>query len=746
MGETAQALLQRMRHCGLIRTADWDVLPSATQQSVLDIAERDGLLSALVEQDVLTPFQATRIQGRSLHGGVLVGNYRLLDHLSGSDGELLVKAEHCSLDQIVALKLVSVQTPVDRAALAPLYAAFRIAARLRHRNLAAARDAGQVVAVAPAAGELHYFVRDFIPGPDLCSYVRERGPLEPGRACDLVYQIAGALSQAHEHDLVHGTLSPSKICLPDDGQAILLDLGFHWQRPGQRRQPDCYDAPEQRGDDGAFDTRTDIYRLGGILFWCLTGRTPLTEEELSTEDINFRSPPLLRSIRPDSSAELEQFLTRLLAASPGERFQALAEVRRALLAILKQTSHLRDDTTAVPNMDALTELLHGAADTAKAEAAAQSPNGRHQKRETGPQILLVDDEPDVRRFCRHALLIEGLACDEATSGLQALDAFQAKRYDLVLLDNDMPEMTGIEVCQQLRKNPPDPRLKIIMFSGRLSSDELAQLLLNGADDYLTKPVTAIQLQARVKAALRLKDAQERSDQLNRHLLTVNRELERHLSARDSDLIHARNALVLALAKLVEYRDTETGAHLLRLQTYSRCLAETAAHLPAYAGQIDPNFIEMVACCAPLHDIGKVGLPDHILLKPSKLEPEERLIMQSHTIIGAETLQEVARQHAFSLVFLQMATEIARHHHERYDGQGYPDRLAGTDIPLSARLVAVCDVYDALRSRRSYKPSMSHNATMELMLTSFGSQFDPHLLPAFETCAPEFERIFSEVKD
>src|SRR5262249_4990844 len=166
------------------------------------------------------------------------------------------------------------------------------------------------------------------------------------------------------------------------------------------------------------------------------------------------------------------------------------------------------------------------------------------------------------------------------------------------------------------------------------------------DDSLLKPFTAVQLQSRVQAALRLKRAQERTDLLNRQLLVVNRELERHLSARDSDLVQARNALALALAKLAEDRDTDTGAHLLRLQGFSRRLAEAAARRPAFAGQIDANFLEMLACCAPLHDIGKVGLPDHILLKPGRLEPQERAVMQTHTVIGADTLREVARQHGF----------------------------------------------------------------------------------------------------
>jgi response regulator RpfG family c-di-GMP phosphodiesterase len=363
------------------------------------------------------------------------------------------------------------------------------------------------------------------------------------------------------------------------------------------------------------------------------------------------------------------------------------------------------------------------------------------------RVLLVDDEPSIRMFCRFALQADGLACDEAADGQAALDALQQKPYDLVLLDVAMEGMSGTELCRRLREQPPCPHLKVIMFSGKASGDEMAHLLLGGADDYLSKPISITQLRARVKAALRLKDAQDRSDLMTRHLLTVNHELERNLTTRDSDLVHARNALVLALAKLVSYRDSETGAHLVRLQRFARCLAEEAAAFGTkFAGQITPGYIEMLECCAPLHDIGKVGLPDHILLKPGKLDGDERVLMQTHTVIGSDTLREVARHHGFALAFLQMAADIARHHHERFDGRGYPDRLAGSDIPLAARLVAVADVYDALRSRRVYKPALSHAAALQMMTEGCQGQFDPALLPVFHRCAPRFEAIFRDVCD
>jgi response regulator RpfG family c-di-GMP phosphodiesterase len=357
----------------------------------------------------------------------------------------------------------------------------------------------------------------------------------------------------------------------------------------------------------------------------------------------------------------------------------------------------------------------------------------------------VDDEPAGRAVCRYLLEGEGFCCAEAGDGVAGLEALAAWPADLVLLDIDMPRLNGLGMLRRLRANPPAAHLKVILLSGRISGDDLAELLRAGADDYLPKPFSVVQLRERVHAALRLKEAQDRSELLNRHLLTLNAELERALVARNSDLVDARNALVLSLAKLVERRDTETGAHLLRLQRYSRCLAEEAALLPAHAAGIDTAFIGVLECCAPLHDIGKMGLPDHILLKPGKLTAEERQVMERHTVMGSEVLEEVARQHGFARAFLQMGIDIARHHHERWDGTGYPDRLAGTAIPLAARLVTLADVYDALRSRRVYKPALSHAVTVATMTESSG-QFDPALLQVFLRCGPRLERIYQELTD
>ncbi|HEY2910331.1 MAG TPA: HD domain-containing phosphohydrolase [Gemmataceae bacterium] len=361
------------------------------------------------------------------------------------------------------------------------------------------------------------------------------------------------------------------------------------------------------------------------------------------------------------------------------------------------------------------------------------------------RLLIVDDQAEIRRLCKLTLTPEGFACDEAGSGPEAIDAAARAPYDLVLLDVDLPGFNGEEVLRRLRQAPPGPNLKVVMFSGAAGGDELSRILLAGADDFLIKPFSTVQLRARVKSALRLKDAQDRTDLLNRNLQAVNAELEKTLQHRDTEIIHARNGLVLALAKLVEHRSKETGPHLMRLQRYCRILAREAANVPAFAPLIDANFIRNLEDTAPLHDIGKAAIPDDVLNKPGPLSADERIAMQTHTTIGADTLREVARRHPFSTGFLQMAIDIAQHHHEKWDGSGYPNRLSGEAIPLAARVLAIGDVYDALRSQRVYKDGISHGEALRFMMEQSPGHFDPALLDVFRRCANRFDDAYRAVE-
>jgi response regulator RpfG family c-di-GMP phosphodiesterase len=729
----AQTLFWDLLNSSIVLPELWELLPPSQQKELKESPDPHTLLAGLVRHKLLTEYQAQRITAAKTFG-LILGNYRVLDRIGAGGMGVIYLAEHIEMRRQVAIKVFQQMPGQAPQLLQRFFAEMRAVAQLQHPNVVAAIDSGKVSGMDPDAPDLRYFVMEYVPGQDLEAYVKQHGPLEPIQACDIIYQVASALEAAHRHQLVHRDIKPSNVQVTPEGQAKLLDFGLarHFCNTmtdfGMVLGTLAYMAPEQATDASAVGPQADLYSLGGTLYWCLTGRRPFVSQNNPAQDLIVRlkqPPPSPRDVRPEVPADLDAVVTRLLAINPGERFATAQAVMRALLPFLKP--------------DSLDHVL----------LPVERPSfkaGEVSEKIRGHRVLIVDDEGGVRKICRYALEADGLICDEAANGALALEALRQKCYDLVLLDIDMPEMSGTEVVRRLRESPPCPNLKVIMFSGRATGDEMALLQLSGVDDYLTKPLSRVQLRGRVKAALRLKDAQDRSGALNRELQAMNQELERNLTARSSDLIHTRNGLVLALAKVVECRDGESGAHLQRLQHYSRCLAEEAANAPAFAGQIDATFLELLVSCAPLHDIGKVGLPDHILSKAGRLDREERLIMQTHTVIGGDTLRAVAQQHGPAMGFLQMAIDIARHHHERFDGKGYPDRLADTDIPLPARLLTVGDVYDALRSRRSWKPALSHAAALELMMEGAGSQFDPALMHAFQRCAPRFDRIYRELAD
>ncbi len=735
----ARSFFEELLASSLVVAEDFEALPAPVRDEIQTCPDLDLLLPLLVDHGLLTEYQAGRVAAGKIFGLVL-GNYRVLERLGVGGMGVVFKAEHLRLRRAVAVKVLSASRHEPSKLLRRFYTEMRSIAQLQHPNIVAALDAGECPDPNPDGPVLHYLAMEYIPGQDLEALVKDRGPLPPARACDLAHQVAAALAEAHDHNLVHRDVKPSNVLVTPEGQAKLLDFGLarHFRHrmtePGTLLGSIDYMAPEQVRDAGSVDGRADVYGLGGTLFWCLTGQTPFPPKHDLVQELNCRltqQPPSVRVYQPALPAELDAVIARMMACAPGDRYPTAQAVMSALLPFLRPES--REEIVLASLRD-------------RARPAVPTPWSADGAVSRVHRVLVADDEPYIREFCRIALEEAGLECAHAADGLQALELMGKQPIDLALLDWSMPGQSGLDVCRKLRELPPCPNLKIILFSAHGTSDDVAQVLAAGADDYLTKPFSTVQLAARVKAALRLKDAQDRTDVLTRHLLAVNHELEQNVNARDSDLIHARNALVLALAKLVEYRDSETGAHLLRLQRYSRCLAEEAAAAPNFASQVDANFVQMLECCAPLHDIGKVGLPDHILLKPGKLDADERIIMQAHTIIGSDTLRTVLQQHGSAVAFLQMAIDIARHHHERFDGTGYPDRLAGNDIPLSARIVAVCDVYDALRSRRVYKPALSHGAAIQVMSEASPGQFDPALVQVFQRCHAQFERIFRELAD
>lgn len=348
-------------------------------------------------------------------------------------------------------------------------------------------------------------------------------------------------------------------------------------------------------------------------------------------------------------------------------------------------------------------------------------------------VLIVDDTPDNITLLS-ALLKDIYRIKIATNGVKALHiAATSPAPDLILLDVMMPEMDGYETCRRLKENPMTDDIPIIFLTAKSQvSDEEMGLKL-GAVDYISKPISPPIVLARVATQLHLVRARNLLQDQNKHLESL-------VQDRTRKLAKMQDAIIMAMASLAETRDNETGNHIRRTQNYVAALARQLKHLPRFSSELTDENIELLYKSAPLHDIGKVGIPDNILLKPGKLTSEEFEVMKLHTNYGRETILSVERYLGESNEFLRFAREITYSHQEKWDGSGYPENLSGDAIPVSARLMAVADVYDALISRRVYKPAFSHEEAIDIMRKGRGSHFDPDILDVFLKISDEFKQI------
>ena len=348
------------------------------------------------------------------------------------------------------------------------------------------------------------------------------------------------------------------------------------------------------------------------------------------------------------------------------------------------------------------------------------------------KLLIVDDET-----LNINVLVELFKGDYrlavAKNGVQALQrALDDPPPDLILLDIMMPDMDGYEVLRRLRGQEKTRDIPVIFVTALGAAGDEQQGLELGAVDYLTKPISPPIVKARVKNHLELKQSRE-------WLKHQNEFLEKEVAARTREVRLTQDATIRALASLAETRDNDTGAHLRRTQLYLKVLAEA---LPG----LDARTIELLTKSAPLHDIGKVGVPDHILLKPGRLTEAEFEVIKRHPVLGRDALQRADEDLGGSSSFLKLARDIAYTHHEKWDGSGYPEGLAGLAIPLAGRLMALADVYDALISRRCYKPPYSHEEAVAAIREGRGSHFDPDLVDLFLAHAEEFRAIARQFLD
>jgi putative two-component system response regulator len=354
-------------------------------------------------------------------------------------------------------------------------------------------------------------------------------------------------------------------------------------------------------------------------------------------------------------------------------------------------------------------------------------------------ILIVDDTPDNIALLS-ALLKDRYRVKIATNGIKALQIAQSEPYpDLVLLDVVMPEMDGHETCRRLKQHPGTADIPVIFLTSRIEPEDEEMGLSLGAADYIAKPISPPIVLARVATQLSLKNARQFLQDQNRHL-------EHLVIERTRQVMQMQEATILAMASLAETRDNETGNHIRRTQAYVAALARRLRDHPRFRAVLSDDNIDLLYKSAPLHDIGKVGVPDRILLKPGKLDAEEFELMKLHTVYGRDAILAVEKHLGGSNGFLTFAREIAYSHQEKWDGSGYPQGLQGDAIPVSARLMAVADVYDALISRRVYKPAFSHEEAVGIMRQGHGTHFDPDILDAFLQIEEDFRAIAHRYRD
>jgi len=595
--------------------------------------------------------------------GVNVGAYQLLDRIGRGGMATVYRAYHPALDREVAIKILPDFFAEDPEYRARFQHEARAVARLKHVNILDVFDFGQEDGVP-------YIVTELIEGGTLADQLGAPMPLEDALA--ILEPLARALDHAHSRGVLHRDIKPSNVLMRKDGTPVLADFGLSKMAGATRRLTATgsvmgtadYMSPEQAADD-AVTAASDRYSFAVLAYEMFTGRVPFQSESTAAVLVAHitRPVPPPHELRGELLAHVEAVLRRGLAKHPNDRY---------------------------PTASSFVAALRPAAWIGQREAPADSPSEpvRTHASPRTPVVLVVDDGAANRELIKACLSEVDCEVRTAEDGYTALRMIKESPPDLVLLDVQMPGIDGFEVCERIKSQVNGSLLPVVMITALNETPDRVRALATGADDYMSKPVDRIELVARVRSALRLK--------------------------RVYNSLNSAEQVIYALAAAVEAKDPFTEAHTQRV-------AESARRVGARMG-LSNDDLNALYRGGIIHDIGKIGVPDHILLKPGELDPDEKIAMHLHPIIGENIVAP-----------LQNGEDLApmiRHHHEHFDGTGYPDRLAGEKIPLLARIVSVCDAFDALTNDRPYRRRQSREQAMSILRYGAGRQWDPKIVRMF----------------